>query len=61
MYSENDRVCPISGQTISSDVCYEVVMCLTGLFKPSSVPEMDFKDDEKMRAICNACPYSDLS
>lgn len=60
MYSPYDRYCPIAEKEIGSEVCYEVVMCLASGFKPSSVPEVDFQNDEKTRSICDACPYSDL-
>ena len=60
MYSPEDRYCPIAGTEIGSEVCYEVVMCLTSGFNPASVPEVDFKNDDKTRAICDKCPYSDL-
>lgn len=60
MYSPEDRHCPIANTEIDSEVCYEIVMCLTSGFKPSSVPEVDFKDDEATKKICNNCPYSDL-
>lgn len=60
MYSPDDRNCPVVGRNIDSEVCYEIVMCLTSGFNPSSVPEVDFKNDEKTRSICESCPYSNL-
>lgn len=61
MYSDEDRMCPICNREISADICYEIVMCLTAGFKPSSVPEVEFKDNKETRTICDNCPYSDLS
>ncbi len=60
MYSTEDRYCPIADREIGSEVCYEIVMCLTCGFKTSSVPEVDFKNDERTRNMCDICPYSDL-
>lgn len=59
MISHDDRYCPIAKKEIDSEVCYEVIMCLNCGFKPSSVPEVDFKNDEQTRAICDKCPHSD--
>lgn len=60
MYNHEDRYCPIAKKNIDSEVCYEMVMCLTSGFKTSSVPEVDFKNDDATRQICDACPYSNL-
>ena len=60
MYSQEDRYCPVVKQDIGSEVCYEMVMCICGCFKPSSVPEVEFEVNEKTKAICDKCPYSDL-
>ena len=60
MYSPEDRHCPIAKREIGSEICYEIVMCLTSGFRPSSVPEVDFRNDEETKEICNNCPYSDL-
>lgn len=59
MISYEDRHCPIAKKKIDSEVCYEIVMCLTSGFKPSSVPEVDFQNDEETRKTCDNCPYSD--
>lgn len=61
MYSEEERHCPICDKMISSDICYEIVMCLTAGYRESSVPEVDFVNDKKTKDICDGCPYSDLS
>lgn len=58
MISHEERYCPIAKHMIDEDVCYEVVMCLTSGFKPSSVPEVDFENNEQTRRICDECPYS---
>ena len=60
MYNHEDRYCPIAKKNIDSEVCYEMVMCLTSGFKTSSVPEVDFTNDTNTKKICDACPYSDL-
>ena len=60
MYNHDDRFCPIAQKEIGSEVCYEVVMCLTSGFSASSVPEIDFKNDGSTRALCDSCPHSDL-
>lgn len=60
MYNPDDRYCPIAQKEIGSETCYEVVMCLTSGFRPSSVPEVPFENTEETRRLCDACPYSDL-
>ncbi len=60
MYSPEDRYCPIAKAKIGSEICYEIVMCLTSGFKASSVPEVEFRNDEETKNICDACPYSNL-
>ena len=60
MYNSDDRYCPIANSSIGSEVCYEIVMCLTCGFKSSSVPEVDFKNDEVTKEKCDNCPYSNL-
>lgn len=61
MYSNKKRSCPICGKVITSEVCYEIVMCLTAGYNPESVPEVVFENDRKTKEICDNCPYSDLS
>ena len=60
MYSYDDRYCPVAGKEIDSETCYEMVMCICGCFKTSSVPEIQFESNEETRKTCDACPYSDL-
>lgn len=54
-----DRYCPIAKKEIDSEVCYEVIMCLYNGFSPTSVPEVEFKNDEKTKKMCENCKYSD--
>ena len=61
MYNDKNRVCPLCGEEISSEICYEIVMCLTAGFKLSSVPEVALSSDSEAKTICDTCPYSDLS
>ena len=61
MYNGEDRNCPICGKYITSEICYEVVMCLTAGYNSNSVPEVVFENNEKTKDICDNCPYSDLS
>lgn len=58
MISFEDRYCPLANEEIDNEVCYEIIMCLTSGFNPDSVPEVDFKKNEKSRQICERCPYS---
>lgn len=60
MINCDDRYCPIAKKEISSEVCYEVVMCLFCGLKASSVPEVDFEKDEETKKICDNCQYSDI-
>lgn len=60
MYSHDDRFCPIAQKEIDSEVCYEVVMCLTSGFSASSVSEVEFKNDSSTRLLCDSCSYSNL-
>lgn len=60
MYSPNDRYCPVAGKEIDCETCYEMVMCIDGCFKASSIPEIEFQVNEETKRICEACPYSDL-
>ena len=38
---ENPHFCPVYGREIDPDLCYESLLCLGGMFKISSVPELD--------------------
>lgn len=60
MYSYEDRYCPVAKKEIGSETCYEMVMCICGLFKASSVPEIKFEVNEETKKICDSCPHSDL-
>ena len=40
MYSPDDRYCPVAEKEIDCETCYEMVMCIDGCFKASSVPEI---------------------
>lgn len=57
----DEMVCPICDKMISEIICYETIMCLSGLFTLSSVPEMHITDRKAAKAICDNCPYSDIS
>ena len=53
--------CPVYGREIDPDLCYDSLMCLSGMFKTSSVPELDeVKDIEAARQQCKGCEYSKL-
>ena len=57
-----DHYCPAYGKTITADLCYDSLCCLTGMFKISSTSELkEIGDIEAARAACKACPYSDLN
>lgn len=57
-----DRHCPVYNRVIDADLCYESVMCLSGLIKTSALKELDVvKDIETARKICDSCRFSDLS
>lgn len=53
----DNRLCPAANEVITADICYEVYKCLSLGLKPESVPEVNFKDDEKTEQICEQCPY----
>ena len=54
--------CPLLKQEIDEIVCYEIVAVVSGLFKMSSVPEVEGISREEARKICNKtnCPYHSL-
>lgn len=55
------HICPVYGREIDPDLCYETLQCLSGMFKISSVPELDeVKDIETARKQCKGCKYSEL-
>ena len=51
--------CPLLKQEIDEIVCYEIVAVVSGLFKMSSVPEVEGISREEARKACNIkdCPY----
>lgn len=56
-----DHFCPAYGRIISSDLCYDSLMCLNRTFKISSTKELEEIDDiEAARKKCAECPYSEL-
>lgn len=56
-----DHYCPAYGRVIDPDLCYESLMCLSGMFKISSLEELDeIADIEKARIDCKNCQYSEL-
>ena len=54
---DEDRMCPAAGKEISTDICYELWMCLNGMFKVSSVPEVSIDNAEHARDVCSRCPH----
>lgn len=58
---ESDHYCPVYNKIIQSDLCYDSLCCLKGLFKISSTKELsNVKDIDDARKICAMCPYSEL-
>ena len=55
-----DRFCPVVKKRIGSEVCYEMVMCLSGFFTPTSIPEVYFERNKETVRTCDACPFSNL-
>lgn len=59
---ENDHYCPAYGKEIDIDLCYDSMMCLTGMFKIESTKELlEIKDIPAARKKCMECPYSKLT
>ncbi len=57
---EADRYCPVYRKVICADLCYDSMMCLTGVFRISSTKELsEIEDIEVARKRCCACPYSE--
>ncbi len=55
------HTCPVYGREVDPDLCYETLQCLSGMFKPSSVPELEGVGDiEAARQQCQGCEYSKL-
>ncbi len=58
---DKDHHCPVYDRVIDPDLCYESIMCLSRMFKTSSLSELiELKDIDKARDICKECPYSKL-
>lgn len=58
----SDHYCPAYERIISSDLCYDSLCCLTGMFKISSTKELlEIEDIERAKKVCKKCPYSDLN
>ena len=58
---DKDHHCPVDDRVIDPDLCYESIMCLSRMFKTSSLSELiELKDIDKARDICKECPYSKL-
>lgn len=58
---EKEHECPIYNKIIDPDLCYDIAMCMNGMFKVESVSELaEVKDIEAARTKCNGCPYSDM-
>lgn len=58
---DEKRWCPVYESQIDEDLCYESLMCLSGMFKVSSVNELDsISDIEAARNLCKNCKYSKL-
>ncbi len=56
---ESEHYCPVYKKTIDADLCYDSMMCLTGLFKVSSTKELlELTDIEASRKTCKSCVYS---
>ncbi len=57
---EEDHYCPVYDNIITSDLCYDSMMCLHRFFKISSVKELaQIEDIEKARTQCAKCRYSE--
>lgn len=58
--SKDNRYCNIGNKIISSEVCYEIQMCLFGGIAPASVPEVDFSRNEETVCLCEGCCFNGL-
>ena len=52
--------CPLVNRVISEELCYETVFAVTGLVKLSTAPEMEIKNREDARRICDNCKFSNF-
>lgn len=57
MPNNEPRMCNVARKEISAETCYEIWMCLIVGFDPASIPEANFKDDERTERICERCPH----
>lgn len=59
---QDDRECPIYAKVIDGELCYETAMCMQGLFKLTSLPEIaDLEIPiDTARKICKGCKYADM-
>ena len=47
---DKDHHCPVYDRVIDPDLCYESIMCLSRMFKTSSLSELiELKDIDKAR------------
>ena len=52
------RLCPVHNTMISDAICMETEAVLSGVIKPSSVPEMaKVKNTEEKLKVCRQCKY----
>jgi len=57
----NLHYCPVYKKMIDIGLCYESLMCLSGMFKISSVPELrEVENIDVARQQCRKCLYSKL-
>lgn len=59
----NDRYCPLFEGEIDGELCYEIVLCMHGFFKLSSVPELSKIQisTKEARRICRNCEFADMN
>lgn len=58
---DKEHYCPVYDKVIDSDLCYDSLMCLGGLFKVSSLKELTMIEDiNHARKLCKQCEYSKL-
>ena len=55
-----EMYCPVCDEIIDCETCYELVMCLDGLFKVESIPDVEIVDREEAAMICAQCKYSQI-
>ncbi len=58
---DSPHMCPVYGEIIDPDLCYDSLMCLGRMFKVESLLELArVQDIEKARKQCEECAYSKL-